>query len=628
MLLLALALQVAGPVVRAEEPGALVRAVAWSADRLVAAHRRGDAMFVVVRDARTGNVLSRTPEFADGNLAVSPASAALSSRDGRVRILSLPDGRELSTLESGGPHPRLALTPDGRLAATSSRPLRVWDAGTGKPAAELESSTNAGTLVFSKDGALVAATQAPQGVGVWDAATGRRLLLLDAPFHCADHLAFSPDGRHLAYAAPDGLLRVWSIPDGELAGSLPGKRFRPTFSPDGRRLAVTEPDLGIRLLSFPSLAPAGVVGRHTAYPIAMAFSPDGTRLASGHSDGALRIWALPAPRKVVLLAAEPDDHPPGTHLYAKNARVVQRGLEAAYGPAVKVELHAKGWPDDPATLDDADAIFLTSAGSDRKLEMHPFHVGDRMAAVARQMRRGCGLLFFHWSTFHPAKHHDLVTDWVGGYFDYETGPGPRKWYSAIETREWSTVLPAPEHPIARGVKPFKVQEEFYFRIRFRENDPRLVPFLLCREGDARENAVGWAVERADGGRGVGFTGGHTYRNWANADFRKLLLNAVAWTAKLEVPAGGVESAFEDETDPDRARVTLSFKDAPLKQVLDAVSRRTGIRIELDDAAKGRLGDEVSVDVQDLVVSGALRLLALPMGLEIEVVPGGVRLRGP
>jgi type 1 glutamine amidotransferase len=427
------------------------------------------------------------------------------------------------------------------------------------------------------------------------------------------------------YAAPDGLLRVWRLADGDLVASLAGKRFRPAFSPDGRLLAVVEADHTIRLLAFPSLAPAGELPRHPSYAITVAFSPDGTRIATGHADGALFIRQAPKPKKIVLLAAEPDDHPPGTHLYVKNARVVQRGLEAAYGPAVKVELHPKGWPDDPSTLDDADAIFLTSAGCDRKLEMHPLYVGDRFATVAKQMKRGCGLMFFHWSTFHPAKHHDAVTEWVGGYFDYETGPAPRKWYSAIETKDWTTVLPAPEHAIARGVKPFAIREEFYFKTRFRENDARLVPFLACREGDAKENAVGWAVERAEGGRGVGFTGGHFYRNWASPDFRKLVLNAVAWTAKLEIPAGGVASEFVDETDPAIARVSLSLKDATLKQAMDLISKQTGLVIQFDERAKQKLGEPVNIVVNDINVSGALHLIAVPRGLRVDSIPGGVRL---
>ena len=53
--------------------------------------------------------------------------------------------------------------------------------------------------------------------------------------------------------------------------------------------------------------------------------------------------------------------------------------------------------------------------------------------------------------------------------------------------------------------------------------------------------VAWAVQREDGGRGFGFTGGHFHRGWANDDQRKLVLNAILWVAGVEVPANGVES---------------------------------------------------------------------------------------
>ncbi|MBI3855332.1 MAG: ThuA domain-containing protein [Planctomycetes bacterium] len=51
------------------------------------------------------------------------------------------------------------------------------------------------------------------------------------------------------------------------------------------------------------------------------------------------------------------------------------------------------------------------------------------------------------------------------------------------------------------------------------------------------------MERKDGGRGFGFTGGHFFANWWLPEFRRLVLNAIAWTAKIEVPAGGVESTL-------------------------------------------------------------------------------------
>jgi len=249
-------------------------------------------------------------------------------------------------------------------------------------------------------------------------------------------------------------------------------------------------------------------------------------------------------KKIVLLAGPLDSHPKESHEYERNIILLKHALDTSLKD-VRVEVHFDGWPADPSTLDDADTIFITSGGCDRKLEDHPLYVGERFKVIEKQMKRGCGILFHHWSTFHPAKYHDAITEWAGGYFDYETGTAPNKWYSKIATADYTTVVNLPEHPIARGVKPFKVKEEFYFNLRFRENDPRLQLVLLKDGGDPRASAVGWAVERADGGRGWGFTGGHFFANWWIPEFRKLVLNAIAWTAKIEVPAGGIESTFED-----------------------------------------------------------------------------------
>src|SRR4029078_1993494 len=176
---------------------------------------------------------------------------------------------------------------------------------------------------------------------------------------------------------------------------------------------------------------------------------------------------------------------------------------------ITTEAHFKGWPENPNTLDDADTIFITSDGTDRKESDHPFYAGDHLQVIERQMKRGCGLVLFHWSTFNPARFHDQITEWVGGYFDYETGPPPRKWYSAIQTWNAESMLPTASHPICRGVKPFRTQEEYYYRMRVRENDPRFVPLVTVRPpNETQDYAVGWAVERKDVGRGFGFTGGH------------------------------------------------------------------------------------------------------------------------
>ncbi len=39
---------------------------------------------------------------------------------------------------------------------------------------------------------------------------------------------------------------------------------------------------------------------------------------------------------------------------------------------------------------------------------------------------------------------------------------------------------------------------------------------------------------------------HSHKNWGNDDFRKLVLNAILWTAKLDVPSEGVPSSVTPE----------------------------------------------------------------------------------
>jgi hypothetical protein len=117
------------------------------------------------------------------------------------------------------------------------------------------------------------------------------------------------------------------------------------------------------------------------------------------------------------------------------------------------------------------------------------------------------------------------------------------------------------------VKPFTIRDEWYFNMRFRPDMNGVVPILVAKPSDedrqgktasprgpyphivaasGRDEVLMWAVERPDKGRGVGFTGGHTHRNWGDGNFRKLVLNALLWTAKAEVPEDGVTSQVNAE----------------------------------------------------------------------------------
>ncbi len=266
------------------------------------------------------------------------------------------------------------------------------------------------------------------------------------------------------------------------------------------------------------------------------------------SSGLLNAADPAAPKKIVLIAGPITGHGKHTHEYEKNVILLKHLLDTS--PSTKgkvaVETHFKGWPTDEKTLDDAATIVMISDGGDRNATDHPLYVGERFQTLERQMQRGCGFVQFHWTTFNPSRVHDQITEWVGGYFDFEKGTAANKWFSAISTWDANVTLGNLEHPVARGVKPFSVREEFYYNLRFRDGDDRVQPIWLTKPpGQQKDHVVAWAVQRKDGGRGFGTTGGHFFQNWWDESFRRTILNAIVWTAGVDVPVGGVVSTMEE-----------------------------------------------------------------------------------
>ncbi len=256
-------------------------------------------------------------------------------------------------------------------------------------------------------------------------------------------------------------------------------------------------------------------------------------------------------KKKVVLIAGPKSHGPvgnGIHDYPWSVKLLKVMLDNSnIQDQVRVEYHLDGWPENPATLNDADTIMVISDGRDGEkfTEAPHFANQEHLQQIQRQIDRGCGFLTFHFSTFAPDQYSKQIQNWSGGYFDWEEN-GVRKWYSAIKTLQVPVVLSHADHPVCRGVKSFEMREEFYFNLRFQQNDPRLTPLLEVPALQGRTeqgNVVAWAKERENGGRGFGTTCGHFYDNWQNAAFRKFILNAIAWTAQASVPAQGVEARY-------------------------------------------------------------------------------------
>jgi quercetin dioxygenase-like cupin family protein len=149
------------------------------------------------------------------------------------------------------------------------------------------------------------------------------------------------------------------------------------------------------------------------------------------------------------------------------------------------------------------------------------------------------------------------------------------------------------HPIGNGVGEFLLMDEFYPTIRFQGGDKRVTPILTgmlhpqYRDGKflvtdkAETHPVAWAFERDDGGRAFTFTGMHYLADLDNAALRKLLLNAIVWTAKIEVPKEGVRTEAPADAAEKLINQELALASGPPKTIVEAIVRHPGEYQDID-----------------------------------------------
>jgi trehalose utilization protein len=270
-----------------------------------------------------------------------------------------------------------------------------------------------------------------------------------------------------------------------------------------------------------------------------------------------------ADKRIVLLAGKPS-HPPGMHEFHAGALLFQKALAGV--PGVNVQVYANGWPtkvvdgqtvDDSAALDNADAVLIYADGG----RGNPAIQGDRIKVLDALAAKGVGLGFAHYGVEVPVgPPGEAMHRWLGGFYEDRFSVNPM-WKPAFDN------LPA--HPITRGVKPFATLDEWYFNMRW-TTDPavkaKITPILVATPSDevrkgpyvsppgpyphivadsGKPETMMWVYERPNGGRSFGFTGGHTHAHWGDPNQRKIMLNALLWMAKIEVPAKGVEDTITD-----------------------------------------------------------------------------------
>jgi type 1 glutamine amidotransferase len=256
----------------------------------------------------------------------------------------------------------------------------------------------------------------------------------------------------------------------------------------------------------------------------------------------------------ILLLAGSASHGPGEHEFNAGCDLLASKLNT--DKRIHAEVHRNGWPADDSAFENVAAVFIYCDGG----QGHPAIRPERLRKLEELMAKGVGLGTCHYGVEVPkGEPGEAWLKWTGGYFETFWSVNPH-WDADFQS--------LPEHPITRGVKPFKIRDEWYYHMRFPEDMKSVVPILSAHppketlsrpdgphsgnphvraaveRGDIQH--VMWCIERPDGGRGFGFTGGHFHRNWANEDFRKVVLNALLWIAKVDVPAEGFASSVTDE----------------------------------------------------------------------------------
>ncbi|WDE99317.1 ThuA domain-containing protein [Lentisphaera profundi] len=247
----------------------------------------------------------------------------------------------------------------------------------------------------------------------------------------------------------------------------------------------------------------------------------------------------------ILFIAGDTKHRHGFHEYKAGSMLLADALNKS-NLNIEAKVHWYGWPEDESIFDGVDAcIIYADNGGD---------FDEKYAFLDKKVKAGMGIMFMHYGV-HPTKEvgEKYYNNWIGGYFDDASSVNP-SWIADL--------APKKGHPVAKGIeKPVRVYDELYWNLNFDDQCKDCYPLAtaiptaenMVRYGSSKfwnkeasdklgtPQALIWCREPQEGARGAGFVGGHYHKNWAIDNYRKLVLNTIAWVAKVDIPVSGIPS---------------------------------------------------------------------------------------
>lgn len=244
------------------------------------------------------------------------------------------------------------------------------------------------------------------------------------------------------------------------------------------------------------------------------------QMATGQENNGAKIVVIPTAL----------DHAWNTHMYDQECRLLVKCLNQ--NPGVRAVLSPDlDWPKDPKVLEGArSVVFYSRPAGD--IVFSP----ERRAQAKKLFDSGVGFVAIHWATgTNEASLGQDYLDLLGGWFHFN--------HSGLKVGEYTLKQLDAAHPVCRGWKPFALTDEIYLNLKFH---PEATP-LLRMTVEGKEQTVAWAHERKNQqqGRSFGTTLGHFHANFTKESFRKMLLNGILWTARVEVPENGADVRATD-----------------------------------------------------------------------------------
>jgi WD40 repeat protein len=299
--------------------------------------------------------------------------------DGSLHIWATATGQELRHLPVRSFS--FVLTPDFRTLATTAPEVgdvQLCDVATGAPAGRLGGhGKGVQALALNAEGKTLAAAGDDGVVRLWDLASRKELRQARAGCLIAA-LAFAPDGQTLA-GRPMGdgpAVRLWDVATakeklptlGEQAGRIMGSQVL-TFAPDGKSVALARGN-ALLVLDVATAKPRPDCPGHEGGIKSLSFAADGRTLVSGGDHGPIRQWHAVAGRQLRSVRPIPDVAPSVLSPDGKRLAAVAPDHKAIvvrdFATAAEVQRLPVALPDVPAGAVVYPVVFFVAFAGDGK----------------------------------------------------------------------------------------------------------------------------------------------------------------------------------------------------------------------------------------------------------------------